>query len=35
MAKAVNDFLEYANLNLTWFAFNVTLCVMPLFCILC
>lgn len=29
MGKALNDFIEYANINLTWFAFNVVLCMMP------
>lgn len=29
MSKALNDFIEYATLNLTWFSFNFVLCVMP------
>ena len=34
MAKAVNDFIEYAELNLTWFAFNIVLIFMPVMCIM-
>ena len=29
MSKALNDFIEYATLNLTWFSFNFVLCMMP------
>ena len=29
MEKALNDFIEYSNLNLTWFAFNFVLICMP------
>ena len=29
MSKALNDFIEYATLNLTWFSFNFVLCAMP------
>ena len=33
MTKALNDFIGYASLNLTWFAFNFVLCFMPPVCI--
>ena len=33
MEKALNDFIEYSNLNLTWFAFNFVLICMPPICI--
>lgn len=33
MAKALNDFIGYASINLTWFAFNWVLCLMPPICI--
>ena len=29
MSKALNDFIEYATLNLTWFSFNFVLVCMP------
>ena len=29
MEKALNDFIEYSNLNLTWFAFNFVLICLP------
>ena len=31
--KAVSDFVSYAAINLTWFALNFVLCVMPPICI--
>ena len=33
MVKALNDFIEYAAINLTWFAFNIVLCILPPLCI--
>ena len=32
MYKATTDFIEYANINLTWFAFNIVVCLMPPVC---
>jgi hypothetical protein len=34
MNKTINDFIEYASINLTWFAFNTVLILMPVICIL-
>lgn len=34
MSKALNDFIEYANINLTWFAFNIVLICLPPICML-
>jgi hypothetical protein len=34
MSKAMHDFIEYAAINLTWFAFNFVLCVLPPLCML-
>ena len=31
--KAIQDFIGYADINLTWFAFNFVLCSMPALCI--
>ena len=33
MNKAVTDFIVYANINLTWFAFNFVLVTLPAICI--
>ena len=33
MEKALNDFIEYSSLNLTWFAFNFVLICLPPICI--
>jgi len=33
MSKALHDFISYAAINLTWFAFNFVLCVLPPLCI--
>ena len=33
MSKALHDFISYAAINLTWFAFNFVLCVVPPLCI--
>ena len=33
MNKAVTDFIVYANINLTWFAFNFVLVTLPPVCI--
>lgn len=33
MYKALTDFISYANINLTWFAFNFVICLMPGLCI--
>lgn len=30
----MTDFITYASINLTWFAFNFVLCALPLVCIL-
>ena len=32
LSKALKDFIDYAELNLTWFSFNFVLCMMPPFC---
>jgi len=29
----MTDFITYASINLTWFAFNFVLCCLPLLCI--
>jgi len=34
MNKTINDFMEYAHHNLTWFGFNTVLILMPVVCIL-
>ena len=34
MNKTINDFIDYAHQNLTWFAFNTVLIMMPVVCIL-
>ena len=34
MNKTINDFIDYAHQNLTWFAFNTVLIMMPVLCIL-
>lgn len=34
MNKTINDFIDYAQQNLTWFAFNTVLILMPVVCIL-
>ena len=33
MSKALNDFISYSSINLTWFAFNFVLCTLPPICI--
>ena len=33
MNKTINDFIEYASVNLTWFALNTVLILMPFICI--
>ena len=33
MAKALNDFIEYASINMTWFSMNFVLVAMPPLCI--
>ena len=33
MNKALKDFIDYASINLTWFAFNFVICLLPLICI--
>ena len=33
MNKAVTDFIVYANINLTWFAFNFVLITLPPLCL--
>lgn len=33
MAKALNDYIKYSSINLTWFAFQIVLCLMPVFII--
>jgi len=33
MAKAMNDFITYSSINLTWFSFNFVLCTLPPLCI--
>lgn len=33
MYKALTDFISYANINLTWFALNFVICIMPCLCI--
>ena len=30
--KAYTDFIQYSELNLTWFAYNFVVCFMPLAC---
>ena len=34
ISKVLEDFISYANINLTWFAFNMCLLVLPVFCVL-
>ena len=31
--KAIQDFICYASINLTWFALNFVLCVLPAICL--
>ena len=31
--KAIQDFICYASINLTWFALNFVLCIMPALCV--
>ena len=33
MAKAMNDFITYSSINLTWLSFNFVLCTLPPLCI--
>jgi hypothetical protein len=33
MYKTLTDFISYANINLTWFALNFVICMMPPLCI--
>lgn len=35
MEKAISDFIEYASINLTWFAINVQTCVLPILILHC